>query len=122
MPAMAELAPGTRDPNDLLRLLAETTWSQRHNACKLQHGMYARIAKIIAGFVLLGAGVAMLLLPGPGWLTIIAGLAVLATEFLWAHHLLARVKNAATRIRSYGPGGRSTHATKTTRPNRSRSD
>jgi len=37
-----------------------------------------RTAKTVIGFALLGAGIAMLALPGPGWLTIIAGLAMLA--------------------------------------------
>ncbi len=33
-------------------------------------------------------GLAMLVLPGPGFLVIIGGLAVLATEFAWAAYLL----------------------------------
>jgi len=37
------------------------------------------------------AGLAMLALPGPGWLTIAAGLAVLAREFSWARRLLDRL-------------------------------
>ena len=40
-----------------------------------------RIAKIVGGFVLLVAGIVMIALPGPGWLTIAAGLAILAGEF-----------------------------------------
>lgn len=55
-----------------------------------------RILKIIAGFALLAAGVIMLPLPGPGWLIIAAGLAILANEFPWAHRLLTRLKAAAT--------------------------
>ena len=58
-----------------------------------------RTAKTITGFALLGAGIAMLALPGPGWLTITAGLALLAGEFPWARRLLDRVKDAANRIR-----------------------
>jgi tellurite resistance protein TerC len=57
-----------------------------------------RLARIVAGFGLLAAGVAMLALPGPGWLTIAAGLALLATEFAWARRLLNRLKATATRI------------------------
>ena len=44
--------------------------------------------KIILGFMLLTMGAAMLLLPGPGWLTIGLGLMVLAAEFTWARRLL----------------------------------
>jgi uncharacterized protein (TIGR02611 family) len=34
-------------------------------------------------------GLVTIPLPGPGWLTVIAGLVVLATEFTWAERLLA---------------------------------
>jgi uncharacterized protein (TIGR02611 family) len=58
-----------------------------------------RIAKALAGFLLLAAGVVMLVLPGPGWITIFAGLALLASEFEWAERLLDRLKAAVHRIR-----------------------
>src|SRR5688572_13302423 len=41
-----------------------------------------RAVRIVVGLALLVAGVAMLALPGPGWLTIAGGLTLLATEFL----------------------------------------
>ena len=47
---------------------------------------------------MLAAGIAMLALPGPGWLTIVAGLALLASEFVWARTLLNRLKTTAGRI------------------------
>jgi len=59
-----------------------------------------RIAKIVAGFALLVAGAAMVFLPGPGWLTIAAGLAILAGEFLWARRALDRLKDVAQTGRS----------------------
>jgi uncharacterized membrane protein len=49
-----------------------------------------RIAVLLAGFVLLLAGLAMLVLPGPGIAVIVLAVVVLATEFVWAHHLLRR--------------------------------
>jgi Putative transmembrane protein (PGPGW). len=60
-----------------------------------------RTAKTVMGFALLGAGIAMLALPGPGWLMIIAGLAMLAGEFQWARRLLDQVKDAANRVRPH---------------------
>jgi uncharacterized protein (TIGR02611 family) len=60
--------------------------------------MLLRIAKIVGGVALLIAGVAMLVLPGPGWLTIFGGLALLAGEFLWARKLLDRLKDGASWI------------------------
>jgi hypothetical protein len=58
-----------------------------------------RVGKIIGGFLLLAAGIAMIALPGPGWLTIAAGLAILAGEFIWARRLLDRVKDQAGRLK-----------------------
>ena len=57
--------------------------------------MLVRIARILGGGALLVAGIAMLVLPGPGWLTIFGGLAILAGEFLWARKLLDRLKDGA---------------------------
>jgi hypothetical protein len=58
-----------------------------------------RIGKIVGGFLLLAAGIVMIALPGPGWLTIAAGLAILAGEFIWARRLLDRVKDQAGRLK-----------------------
>ena len=52
------------------------------------------IIAIMGGTVLL-IGVALLVLPGPGWLTIIFGLAVLGSEFIWARRALRKVKQEA---------------------------
>jgi uncharacterized protein (TIGR02611 family) len=49
-----------------------------------------RIAVVLAGFVVLLAGLAMIPLPGPGLLVTAVGLALLALEFAWAERLLER--------------------------------
>lgn len=54
-----------------------------------------RLIKIVIGFTLLAIGVAMLVLPGPGIVTIMLGLALLSAEFVWARRLLERMKAAA---------------------------
>ncbi len=41
----------------------------------------------------------MIATPGPGWLTILLALAVLAAEFVWARRLLDRLKREGERIR-----------------------
>jgi uncharacterized protein (TIGR02611 family) len=46
---------------------------------------------IIGGIVVL-IGIVAIPYPGPGWLIVFAGLAVLATEFAWAQRLLDRVR------------------------------
>jgi len=54
-----------------------------------------RIAVTIAGGAVILVGIAMLVLPGPGLLVIIAGLAILATEYVWAERLLRMAKERA---------------------------
>lgn len=49
-----------------------------------------RAAVVLAGFVVVLAGLAMIPLPGPGLLVTAAGLAILALEFAWAERLLER--------------------------------
>ena len=57
-----------------------------------------RVIMIVIGFTILLTGIAMLVLPGPGIVAIIAGLAILATEFVWARHLLNRMKEKARQV------------------------
>ena len=47
---------------------------------------------IVVGGTFLLVGIALLILPGPGWLTIIVGLGILGSEFLWARRLLRKVR------------------------------
>jgi uncharacterized protein (TIGR02611 family) len=58
-----------------------------------------RIAVTVVGFAVLLAGVAMLVLPGPGIVVIIAGLAILATEYVWAERMLAEAKRRAVQAK-----------------------
>lgn len=55
-----------------------------------------RLIVLVLGTTVLGAGVAMLALPGPGILVIFIGLAILAREFAWAERTLDRTKSRAT--------------------------
>lgn len=59
-------------------------------------GWARKSAVTVTGGALLVAGAAMLVLPGPGILVILAGLAVLATEYAWAHRLLTRMRERAS--------------------------
>jgi Putative transmembrane protein (PGPGW) len=58
-----------------------------------------RVGVTIAGFLVLLAGAAMLVLPGPGIVVIIAGLAILATEYVWAQRLLRIAKEKANQAK-----------------------
>jgi uncharacterized protein (TIGR02611 family) len=53
-----------------------------------------RIAVTVVGFAVLIAGVVMMVTPGPGILVILAGLAILASEWAWAERALDRAKVA----------------------------
>lgn len=52
------------------------------------------VTAIGAAVVLLG--LVMLIFPGPGWAAIFLGLAILATEYAWAQHLLHKAKGVAS--------------------------
>ena len=47
-----------------------------------------RVVIGVIGAAIVAGGLALIPLPGPGWLIVFAGLAVLATEFAWAGRLL----------------------------------
>jgi tellurite resistance protein TerC len=51
-----------------------------------------RVIVLVVGLTLLLCGVGMLITPGPGWFLIFAGLSILALEFVWARHLLKKIK------------------------------
>jgi len=60
-----------------------------------------RLIVVVVGFTVLAIGVAMIVLPGPAFIVIPAGLAILAAEFAWARNLLQRMKKKLKRA----PGG-----------------
>jgi intracellular septation protein A len=60
--------------------------------------VFKRFAVTIVGAVLLALGAAMMVLPGPGILVIVAGLAVLATEYVWAQRMLKTARNQAEKV------------------------
>lgn len=56
----------------------------------------------VVGLLLLVVGVAALFLPGPGLLTIAAGLALLSTQYAWAERLLHPLKARAFHLAAEG--------------------
>ncbi len=67
--------------------------------CRLFLGRARKPVVALVGGTVVLAGIAMIVLPGPAFLVIPAGLAILATEFLWARRWLkmarARLTNAS---------------------------
>lgn len=56
---------------------------------------FKRSAVTVAGIALILGGLAMMVLPGPGIIVAVGGLAVLATEYVWARRALGRAKKKA---------------------------
>lgn len=46
----------------------------------------------LIGSIVLVAGIIMIPYPGPGWVTVFAGLGILSTEYKWAKDLLSYAK------------------------------
>jgi hypothetical protein len=61
-----------------------------------------RTALVVLGWVLVLAGVAALVLPGPGLLLLFSGLAILSQEYEWARRRVEPVKDAAFKAASDG--------------------
>lgn len=60
-----------------------------------------KVIVLVVGSTLMLIGVAMILLPGPAFVVIPTGLALLATEFVWARRLFNRLKHETGGIISY---------------------
>ena len=54
-----------------------------------------RIIVSVVGATVLLIGIALLVLPGPAFIVIPIGLAILATEYAWARHWLRKVRQIA---------------------------
>jgi uncharacterized protein (TIGR02611 family) len=82
--------------HSLRERVARTRWRRRLASRRtLDHGY--RVCVGLVGGVIVAAGLVTIPLPGPGWLIVIAGLFVLATEFLLAERLLEFTKRNVKR-------------------------
>ncbi|MEU9311210.1 TIGR02611 family protein [Streptomyces sp. NPDC048256] len=55
-----------------------------------------QVGVFVIGLAVVGAGIVMLPLPGPGWVVIFGGMAIWATEFVWAQLVLRWTKRKVT--------------------------
>lgn len=67
--------------------VADTGWRRRLAGRRTVDHSY-RVCVGIFGGLVVAFGLVTIPLPGPGWITVLAGLFILATEFLWAERLL----------------------------------
>lgn len=72
---------------DIRRLSALRRWRDGVRASRAGR-LTLKIVVGVLGTAMVIGGLIMVPFPGPGWLVVFGGLAVLATEFAWAHRLL----------------------------------
>ena len=98
-PATSNERDALEDRRDRIRRAAldaeRSTGTRERTDEQAQRSLLVRIGIIIAGTVVTLAGLAMLVLPGPGIVVVIAGLGILSTEVSWAERLLAYAKRKA---------------------------
>jgi uncharacterized protein (TIGR02611 family) len=58
-----------------------------------------KVLVTVGGPLIIAAGVAMLVLPGPGLVVIALGFALLALEYAWARHALGLLGRGLSRVR-----------------------
>ena len=58
-----------------------------------------KVGVALAGVVVIAVGLVLVPLPGPGWLIVFVGVAVLGTEFPAAHRVTQAVRRLAHRLR-----------------------
>ena len=80
---LSEVATKPVKPTLVERMQAERV---RHR----QRPKIVRMAYVVAGFAVLAAGITLLIAPGPAFVVIPLGLAMLSLEFEWAERLLAK--------------------------------
>jgi uncharacterized protein (TIGR02611 family) len=96
-PAISGAPDGSRS---LRERVASSGWRRRLAARRALDAGY-RVGVGVVGAVVVAFGLLTIPLPGPGWLTVIAGLVVLATEFLWAERLLTFTRHQVSRWTSW---------------------
>ena len=55
-----------------------------------------KVVVAVLGVAVILIGIVMIPLPGPGWLVVLTGLAILSVEYVWAKHLLHFVRQKLT--------------------------
>ncbi len=87
---------GWRDElRDLERAAIEVELETGHREESVEQAkrhLLVRVARVTAGVIVCGVGVALLVLPGPGLVLLAAGLALLAQDVPFARRLLDRVR------------------------------
>lgn len=111
-------APHDRTPDTLLARVEHAaieaelaTGGREETEAQARSHVLVRMARMAGGFVLLVVGIIAIPLPGPGWLLVAAGLALLARDVAWADRLLRLVRRRVPGVPEDGRIPRSTLVT-----------
>lgn len=78
-------------------LAGSRAWIHAHPRIRAPY----RILVALVGLLIVTVGLILVPLPGPGWLVVFIGVAVLGTEFPAAHRLTELVRRQARRVRAW---------------------
>ena len=78
---------GDADPDTPVEADDDWAWRRRIRANPHAHRIYRLVVALVGAAITIG-GLVLVPAPGPGWLIVFLGLAVLASEFAWAQRLL----------------------------------
>ena len=89
-----------RDGNRMKRGIRSPAWINRLlQAAKLDNiKVVRRVIVSVVGATVVLIGIALLVLPGPAFVVIPVGLAILATEYAWARRWLRKVRRIASDV------------------------
>jgi len=86
--------PDNPDDHNITLDSAGDDWEWRRKIRSNPHShLIFRIIVGVVGLIIVIVGLIMVPFPGPGWLVVFLGLAVWATEFVWAQRLLQRARH-----------------------------
>jgi uncharacterized protein (TIGR02611 family) len=88
-------APRRRRGRLRAALSGTRSWIHRHPRVRAPY----LVLVALAGLTVIVTGLLLVPLPGPGWLIVFVGVAVLGTEFPAAHRLTELVRGQARRVR-----------------------
>ena len=94
---MSDMDAGGGDDHNIVLDAADDDWEWRRKIRSNPHShLIYRIVVGVLGLVIVGGGLVMVPLPGPGWLVVFLGLAIWASEFEWAQRLLRLARRTLT--------------------------
>ena len=80
-------------PDAFLAAAIEAEYETGHREeteAEARRNVFGRLARVVGGCFIVGLGIALLPLPGPGWLVIIVGLSIL--PFAWTERLILIIR------------------------------